>query len=478
MPVKVGVAWRRDARGKGHEGDLDALRVLRDIDLYSVVWSGAPDTGTLRTAGIEEIDVLVVPGGPHANDTQVSLTQKTAKNAAPDKDAAYASARAASELDLIERARYLGMPVLAICGGSWRLLENYKGKTVELGSLTEDGKLGNGAQENRELASRHAGDMRRVASEFKHPATIQPGTMLHGALTAPGKPSQGEIGKASVRRGNAATTPVSTEVNSVHWAAAYEGAKMRPSPDAKIPYRGIDPNNLLTVNARDSGAAGTVEGFESVSGAPLVGLQWHPEYMTPGGAGGTETDLQKASRKVNLAAMQYVIDAGSAYRLRRNLVKDIQQNIREMAGAFPKSAVSGNFDSPVTPIAAVQVPSKKPGDPPKPQTFPKPPLLPGEAKLPAQRDMALGEYLVRHYLGALGGKRWQLKKDEWENLLEGKPLSAVREGDGPGFKMLGERIAKDVWLARFIGAGDLQSAKRATTAVRDPTNPWVKTKGQ
>jgi len=439
MPnVKVGVAWRRDGKDVAHQNDLLALRALKDVEVYSVIWEGAKYAIELNKAGIEEIDVLVVPGGPHANDTQVSLTQKTASKAAPDKDALYASERATSELNLIERARYLGMPILAICGGSWRLLENYKGKTIELGSLTDDGKIPPKPEaENKDLTSRHTGNMNLVGSEFKHAATIQPGTMLQGAVNDTGS--------------SASKVPVNIQVNSVHWAVAYEGATMGKLPQGQY-YPGIDPRNQLQVNARDSGGAKTVEGFESVSGAPVMGLQWHPEYMTPGGAGKRENALQTSSRQVNLAAMQYVIDAGAAYRVRRNAVKIIQGNIKDL--------------EKTTAIAEVQFRREDEAAPKMKLTAP--PKLPGETKLPGPTEMAMGEYFVRKYLGALGGKRWQLKSDEWQNLLDGQALSAVNENT-PDYKKLGAKIAVDKWLARFLTASDLEKAKQATA----PAKTWA-----
>ena len=150
VTVKVGVTWRRDGREAAHQGDIQALQSMGDsefiLDVYSLIWANAPvdPNTTLKQGNLEEMDVLVVPGGPHANQSQVSLTLTKEipepKNTPPTKDKNYASARASSELDLIEKARYLGMPILAFCGGSWRLLQSYGGQTIEVGSLTNDAR--------------------------------------------------------------------------------------------------------------------------------------------------------------------------------------------------------------------------------------------------------------------------------------------------------------------------------------------------
>ena len=70
------------------------------MDVYSLIWANAPvdPNTTLKQGNLEDMDVLVVPGGPHANQSQVSLTLTKEipepKNTPPAKDKNYASARA------------------------------------------------------------------------------------------------------------------------------------------------------------------------------------------------------------------------------------------------------------------------------------------------------------------------------------------------------------------------------------------------
>jgi gamma-glutamyl-gamma-aminobutyrate hydrolase PuuD len=443
MPVKVGVAWRRDGSEGAHIGDLQAMGSLPNVEVYSLIWSGAKHNNALREATIDEIDVLVIPGGPSANWTQVSLTDQTPKNWPSPNSKEYANDRAYSELDLIEQARYFGMPILALCGGSWRLVQNYGGQTIELGSLNNQGKIPVKPRYNKELNNRHAGNMELVKTEFKHPASVVQGTMLNGAINKP-IPKNSSNGSASQRVPKANTQ---LQVNSVHWAVAYEGTmgNVQNSPV----YQGIDPGGHLQVNARDSGPGGTVEGFEAKHGAPVLGVQWHPEYQLPltGNGANHESLEQRKSRQMNLALIEYIVSAGSAYRARRNMLSEIEKDFQK-------------HDS-----SKIQYPNQKGGqyraEAEKKTPVLSTPLAPDEKSAPG--NVSTKEKLVRLYLHNLKRTPWTLQPAEWMNLIDGRPLSGFREKPSPepgDYKSLAALLAADVGIQRFIVTKDIQEARK------------------
>ncbi|HUA58922.1 MAG TPA: gamma-glutamyl-gamma-aminobutyrate hydrolase family protein [Verrucomicrobiae bacterium] len=443
VTVKVGVTWRRDAQDAAHQGDLEALQSVGDseliLDLYSMVWTGAPTSNkyTLKQAKLEDIDVLVIPGGPHANQSQVSLTLTQdfpdPKNAPSSSAKGYADARATSELDLMERARYLGMPILAFCGGSWRLLQNYGGQTIEVGSLTMEGKIPATAQPkfNKGLSDRHNGNMANVASEFKHGVRVEPRSMLGGAINPPTPQVEGQTLMPSQR---VPTGPLTLQANSVHWAVAREGSMGKLPKETSAPYQGIDPGGLLQVNARDSGPANTVEGFEGRTGAPVLGTQWHPEYLLPtDNPPRGETAQQTTSRQVNYQAIRYILEAGAAYRARCNAVKAIREQL-----GFTGAESKANVHFPETSKGSgVRV-----------------------ASGPQQVPSTITAESVTKYLKGLKRNPPFLKWPEWKNLMNGRPLSQPSEpGEQPDYAALAQYLNKFSGPAKFITGDDLQKAK-------------------
>lgn len=450
VTVKVGVTWRRDGREAAHQGDIQALQSMGDsefiLDVYSLIWANAPvdPNTTLKQGNLEEMDVLVVPGGPHANQSQVSLTLTKEipepKNTPPTKDKNYASARASSELDLIEKARYLGMPILAFCGGSWRLLQSYGGQTIEVGSLTNDGKIqATPARFNGPLNKRHAGNMQNVASEFQHGVDVVKGTMLGGALTTP--TAQKPTGPALKTSQRVPTGPVSLEANSVHWAVAREGSMGKLPSEANAPFQGLESSNQLQVNARDSGPAKTVEGFETRHGAPVVGMQWHPEYMLPTKSPVEgETGAQTNSRQVNYQAIRYILEAGAAYQVRRATMKAIREHFGT-AFVAKESKANVHFPEQTKGSGARAVPQGPP-----------------TSRVP----MSSSANAVTTYLGQFKRTPPVLTWAEWTNLMNNRPLSQPPEpGQTPDYAALAQYLNRtNGGPARFIGAADLQKAKQ------------------
>jgi gamma-glutamyl-gamma-aminobutyrate hydrolase PuuD len=438
MPkVKVGVAWRRDGNNVAHQGDLDVFThpALKDlVDVYTLAWDGAAHGG-VKTGELKDMDLLVIPGGPHSNDEQIPVIGKGKDNAPSQNAATYATERAKSELDLIEQARTVGMPILALCGGSWRLVQNYGGQTVEVAALDANGKfLQNGS--NDAARKHHAANMNNVKTEFKHEASIRPGSLLQSATGLKG-----------------ANPKIS--VNSVHWAVVRTGSmETRPGLGAR-PYA-IVPNNMLEMSAKDTDPQQTVEGFESRHGAPVLGVQWHPEYQLPTTDGKQQPAQQKAARAANLALLQWMIKAGQAYRVHREAMTAILTNAgltrTEMAELSQVSfkAAPVHLGEPGTPAKA-GARLGEPGQPSKPAVIPKH-KLDTEKAAPA----SLTEAAVRSYIFNLGrptGKIF-LQPMELYNLAVGAPLSRWREQDelkkGPVIAFM----KANVWAQKYCSDTD------------------------
>lgn len=441
--VKIGVAWRRDGNNVAHQGDLDVFQhpSLKDlVDVYTLAWDGAA-FGGVRTGELKDMDLLVIPGGPHSNDKQIPVIGKGKDNAPKENTVTYANQRAKSELDLIEQARTVGMPILALCGGSWRLVQNYGGETVEVAALDADGKFLQ-AGSNTNARKHHAGNMNDVKTEFKHSAEIRPGSLLQSATGLPTGPK----GAAP-----------QMEVNSVHWAVVRTGSMgTRPGLGAR-PFA-IVPNNMLAMSARDTSKQQTSEAVESQHGAPVLGVQWHPEYQLPTSGGPEQPAPQQAARAANLALLQWMIKAAQAYRTHR----DAMTLILARTGGRPemKGLSRVSFKGAPVHLGDPGTPSKagallgEPGTPSKAAAIPKHKL--DTAPVPA----SLSEAAVRSYiffnLGRQPGKIF-LQPVEIYNLAVGAPLSRVRDTDELKKGPVSTFMKANEWAQKYCSPADKET---------------------
>jgi gamma-glutamyl-gamma-aminobutyrate hydrolase PuuD len=224
----------------------------------------------------------------------------------PTREAAVRhSRREQLERELLREARLTGRPVLAVCGGSWRLLEAYGGQTRLVDANTHqsrvmpflraDGLVGGGSH-IREHGLR-IGDDRSVLS-----AAMQSGTR----------------------------TNLPTSVNSVHWAVADERRRNELTGVARLPSSSLTESGeqMLQVTARGVTSQRrpypglsqaelqerhryAVEAFETRHGAPMLGLQWHPEAYNP----------NQPEYHANRNVLNFMAGAGDAYEARRSVTR-------------------------------------------------------------------------------------------------------------------------------------------------------------
>lgn len=352
--LKVGVSFRTDGRGTAHFGydlkGIAAMNGLLPVDspvrIEGVTLPGGAqgEATPERIAGrteLADIDMLYIPGGPTANDTQVGNDseetgfKRAVPVAEPDEKAgkkkkdAYRvyrehASRSPYELELIRQARLKGIPILAVCGGSLRLLESYGGRSRTL----------------------------PVAPRAVHTAGFGPS---HRVRIAPGSLLGSVVGDAKQPAG-----PVVLEgVNSTHWATADTdagGKLIKRTSGASTTSAsasgdsgtepGSNPADLLDVVAwaqmpeekQDAVAASdantgasaseekkqdSVEAFEAKAGAPVWGIQWHPETYLEGMPG--YADATPENRKVSADLFRFMADAARAAHNRQRLVEEFRQ---------------------------------------------------------------------------------------------------------------------------------------------------------
>ncbi len=199
----------------------------------------------------------------------------------------YDEERIAFENELIRKARLTGQPVLAICAGSWTLWNAYGGttKAVEdhvyssMPYIVSDGGIGNNKQIHQVVLKQH--------------------TFTYGALSKPGL----------------AACPT---VNSVHWLA--------PDPQSLPNILEISATAKIDEHIEVSSRQGelmqpeenSVEAFETKYGAPMIGIQWHPECFY--------TKQHKTSeQKRHLSLIEYMVLAGDTFQAKKRMLAEMQQ---------------------------------------------------------------------------------------------------------------------------------------------------------
>ena len=393
--VNVGVTFRTDSNGSAHlEHDLVAIQSLNlmknkkgaplfpfkvvPITLPKGATGGATPVRNARWSDLDDIHLLYIPGGPTANDTQEGSSSDLLLRAEErgfnrtelpirkpkEKDKEFTArmdkylringehvSRAGYELRLLGVARNRGIPILAVCAGSWRLLESYGGKVRTL-----------------EIVPRN----KHKAANPKDTWKIENSIRLVGAkmlikLMEAKRYESSQLTKVTPLPRITLTTPEGQTstlltggvhgINSTHWAVASTSPTTPQitltTPEGQtsvLVERQLasgtgNPSQLLEISAVDPDTD-TVEAFESLYGAPTMGIQWHPESYLPGMMGehaGTEEAqvlskalfelmgfaAQTAKRRSNLSAALNI--EGQAFDLLCECARSMA--LKKMVGA-------------------------------------------------------------------------------------------------------------------------------------------------
>lgn len=318
--TNVGVSFRTDARGKSHEeydkegitamNSLPGLSGMTPVSLpKGAKGEDSPDRSYNHTI-LDDVHMLFIPGSPYRNQTQTGrdpgnkademLNEPTKKHALQER-----SERSAFEKQMIQRAKTLGMPVMSVCAGTWSLVDAYGG---EVETLPEN---------ERRL---HKAEDREDTWTLSHDLATQKGTVLDSF-------SRGRNTNPESHRGRRRAHTVH-DVNSTHWAVVK--ADERGKLTARDP-KALDPNDSLEVGAwaKGDGVPKSVEGVSSKSGAPVLGLQWHPESYLPNMPGEVKGRSKREQEKsVNAKRLFTAMgQAAQTYKNKRSVVAEIKQRM-------------------------------------------------------------------------------------------------------------------------------------------------------
>lgn len=206
--------------------------------------------------------------------------------------------REQQERELLRKAFLRGQPVLGICAGSWRIWS-------VLCQLEYDATFRKTCDDGVIDVEDHAAS--RMMSVSNNTGNVVYNIELHGVDIEETSLLHSMMGKKA---------PTGLNVNSVHW---------------KSPDKSKKPNNVNIVGIATEGTAketknrhgdiinsevGAVEAFETVFGAPILGVQWHPEAYNPGGINGD----------YHLNILRWMAKAGDAYAQKRRILKQLSES--------------------------------------------------------------------------------------------------------------------------------------------------------
>ena len=199
------------------------------------------------------------------------------------------------EMKTIKKALRIGQPILAICAGSWRLWQSRGGALVETtdhcyaGGMIRLDKGGKNACSNVQI----------------HDIKIKTNSHLVNAM------QDATTGKI----------PKRMSVNSVHWMAVDPdttpeniriSAKSKHTPDLSL------KNRQSEIYQPDEN---TVEAFETIHGAPNMGIQWHPE-------GYNRVEKRKPWDSMpHVGILTYMAKAGDAFAAKQRMLIQLKETL-------------------------------------------------------------------------------------------------------------------------------------------------------
>lgn len=184
------------------------------------------DSASLQSA-LSQVDAIILSGGGDLNPLLIGeepIPQLHSVNAERDQ----------AELNLIDQALRMQIPVLGICRGIQMLVAAMGGELYQdLPAQYHDAPL-----------VKHSQDLARHCAS--HTVDVEAGTILH-----------------SIFNTQASAEPVQLHVNSFHHQAV-----KAPGPRLRVSARSAD---------------GVIEAVESTTYKSILGVQWHPEAFIAGG---------------------------------------------------------------------------------------------------------------------------------------------------------------------------------------------------
>lgn len=311
LEAPVLISYRND-QGKTMHGAFYDHYTIRNITQRETYITKAPDhqldsftyfiTDTaVNTLGIKasQGERIIPEEEKHKNETCGLLV--IPGHASSDKD----SDREKHEQSLIKKARMTGQPILAICAGSWRLWQGFGGTTkavsghlyTRMPSIISNGGIGYNTQIHR--------------------IELQSDTVVAGAM---------HLNKSIMHQ--------KPTVNSVHWQVA--DIASLPKDTLQISALAAADNSLTPTNRNGpmTPESKEIEAFETKHGAPMIGIQWHPEAYYK------NKEFNENGAEYHLNLITYMAKAGDAYQARKQTVAEFNKITRllEKQGLFKQTA--------------------------------------------------------------------------------------------------------------------------------------------
>ena len=270
------IAYREDGDGKGAVYDHHTVQQITDHPTqFSVPFALSLEyfTHYMNTQTFN-----LTYGTENGSGKQIPITNTTSYDGGlliiPGRRNAHLPhpVRTKHEQQLLKDAYRRGQPVLAICAGSWELWEHFGGTTIHVENhqhlpminLDSDGHTTNNTQ--------------------VHYISVENGSLLASVMPC--------------------RMPIL--VNSIHGKAVSDEIV----PDIfTVIARSIDSEDEAEINV--------IEAFETKHGAPMFGIQWHPEAY------------ERGSAHANI--LSYMAKAGDAYAARRRMLQELQNQLTTFA---------------------------------------------------------------------------------------------------------------------------------------------------
>jgi gamma-glutamyl-gamma-aminobutyrate hydrolase PuuD len=211
----------------------------------------------------------------------------------------------------IRQALLRGQPILALCAGSWRLwqslgvfyLKSEKDHFFKNPFLLEEVK----DHANSRMISLSTKNGHTTYNSMIHGLTWNNKSLLYNFLKYP---------------------PSSMQVNSVHWKAVVcekEILERLPVEIAAYSKNTVSHNRKNRCGAIMVPQEKTVEGFSSRFGAPLIGVQWHPEASDR--IEEMDGELKNPSTPYNQNLLIHMVQAGKAYTFKQIMLTELKFEI-------------------------------------------------------------------------------------------------------------------------------------------------------
>jgi gamma-glutamyl-gamma-aminobutyrate hydrolase PuuD len=243
---------------------------------YSILDNGIMRPIPAEITTFKSGGLLVIPGMARDSDTHQPPSHQT---------------RMLFETKLIQDSINRGRPIIAICAGSWKLWQTLGGS---LADVTDHN---------------YGGGMPRIGvnggigyNKMVHNVDISPSSLLASAMDYRKKPA-------------VQPTEIQLPANSIHWRAPSTATIPK---NFQVCATAIRDNNIQ-IQTRQAiemvPDEGTVEAFESIDGAPILGLVWHPEAF--------DWNSESEPHLANHNALLYMAKAGQTFEQKQKVNSEI-----------------------------------------------------------------------------------------------------------------------------------------------------------